>query len=56
MALGCLVMYHLPVVKTSVPECWSTGSWVFIIGCYVVIGIVSLMYYLDLLLMIYRSV
>jgi hypothetical protein len=49
MALGCLVMYHLSVVKTSISACWSTGSWVFIIGCYVIIGIVSLMYYLDLL-------
>jgi hypothetical protein len=56
MVLDCLVVYDLLVAKTSDPTCWSANSWVFIIGCYIVIDVVSMMYYLDLLWTIYRSV
>jgi hypothetical protein len=26
MGLGCMVLYRLLVVKTTVPSCWSMGS------------------------------
>jgi hypothetical protein len=55
MGLGCIVLYHLLVVKSTVPACWSMGSWAAIIGCYAVIGIMSFMYYVDLVWTIYSS-
>jgi hypothetical protein len=44
MGLGCMVLYRLLVVKTTVPSCWSMGSWDAIIVCYAIIGIMSFMY------------
>jgi hypothetical protein len=44
MGLGCMVLYCLLVVKTTVPSCWSMGSWDAIVVCYAVIGIMSFMY------------
>jgi hypothetical protein len=44
MGLGCMVLYCLLVVKTTVPSCWSMGSWDDIIVCYTVIGIMLFMY------------